>query len=45
MKLTTALISLFAAADAAYYSKEQYESGAVHQMILDEKNVSVMPIH
>ncbi|KAI5359299.1 putative choice-of-anchor B domain-containing protein [Septoria linicola] len=38
MKFTQALLALPAVASAAHFSKEQYESGEVHQMILDMKN-------
>ena len=32
MKLNSALLVLPAVANAAFYSREQYESGEVHQM-------------
>lgn len=40
MKAAAALLLLPALAQAAFYSREQYDSGEVHQMILDMKNVS-----
>jgi hypothetical protein len=40
MKAAAALLLLPALTKAAYYSREQYDSGEVHQMILDMKNVS-----
>lgn len=33
------LLAFLGAAQAAHYSKEEYDSGAVHQRILDIKNV------
>lgn len=44
MKATSAALSLLPAlANAAHFPKEQYESGEVHQYILDMKNVSRLP--
>jgi hypothetical protein len=39
MKYTAPLLALSAVANAAHFSKEQYESGEVHQRIIDMKNV------
>ncbi|KAM0273866.1 hypothetical protein ACHAQH_008198 [Verticillium albo-atrum] len=38
MKVTSALMLLPAVASAAHFRKEQYDSGEVHQMIMDLKN-------
>ncbi|PVI08196.1 hypothetical protein DM02DRAFT_648258 [Periconia macrospinosa] len=38
MKVTQALLSLPAVASAAHFSRAQYDSGEVHQKILDMKN-------
>ena len=39
MKYISPLLALSAVANAAHFSKEQYESGEVHQRIIDMKNV------
>lgn len=39
MKSILQLLALSAVASAAHFSKEQYESGEVHQRIIDMKNV------
>jgi hypothetical protein len=39
MKYISPLLALSAVASAAHFSKEQYESGEVHQRIIDMKNV------
>jgi hypothetical protein len=39
MKYTAPLLALSAVVHAAHFSKEQYESGEVHQRIIDMKNV------
>jgi hypothetical protein len=39
MKYAAPLLALSAVANAAHFSKEQYESGEVHQRIIDMKNV------
>lgn len=39
MKVASALLLAPALANAAYYSRDMYESGEVHQMIIDMKNV------
>jgi hypothetical protein len=39
MKYISPLLALSAVASAAHFSKEEYESGAVHQRIIDMKNV------
>ena len=39
MKYILPLLALSAVANAAHFSKEQYESGEVHQRIIDMKNV------
>lgn len=39
VKFTSAVLALPALASAAHFKREQYESGEVHQMILDMKNV------
>jgi hypothetical protein len=39
MKYISPLLALSAVANAAHFSKEQYDSGEVHQRIIDMKNV------
>jgi hypothetical protein len=40
MKSTSTLLSLLpVVANAAFFPREQYESGAVHQIVIDAKNV------
>jgi hypothetical protein len=39
MKYISPLLALSAVASAAHFSKEQYESGEVHQRIIDMKTV------
>jgi hypothetical protein len=39
MRYISPLLALSAVANAAHFSKEQYESGEVHQRIIDMKNV------
>lgn len=39
MKWTAASLALPAVAMAAHFPKEMYDSGEVHQMIIDMKNV------
>jgi hypothetical protein len=41
MKYISPLLALSAVANAAHFSKEQYESGEVHQRIIDMKNVRI----
>jgi hypothetical protein len=45
MKYTAPLLALSAVANAAHFSKEQYESGEVHQRIIDMKNVCLCIAH
>ncbi|RBQ85328.1 hypothetical protein VDGD_20839 [Verticillium dahliae] len=40
MKVTSALMLLPAVASAAHFRKDQYDSGEVHQRIMDLKNAS-----
>lgn len=40
----TFLATVFGAVKAAHFPKEQYESGRVHQRILDMKNVCDLQI-
>ena len=39
MKYSSVLLAISTAANAAHFSKEQYDSGEVHQRIIDMKNV------
>jgi hypothetical protein len=40
MKVTTSVLSLLPAlASASHFPREKYESGEIHQMIMDMKNV------
>jgi hypothetical protein len=44
MKSTSTLLSLLPiVANAAFFPREQYESGAVHQIVIDAKNVRFQP--
>lgn len=39
MKYSSVLLAISIVANAAHFSKEQYDSGEVHQRIIDMKNV------
>lgn len=44
MKSASALLSLLpVVANAAFFPKEDYDSGVVHQALMDLKNVRVLP--